>query len=197
MKNRLLTIVFAVVATTATSMFLFSCSKSVATPAGIAPQKMADALHAVLESDRTVYTRNVVNRLQNDEKVIKASEHWKDEKALPLPAQMFRMGAEMVQAKNAGFTYALLSTWPVNKQNSPKTEAEKAGLAFVDEKKGAENYYTEEVLGGKKYFTAVYADTAISPACVKCHNEHKDTPRTDFKLGDVMGGVVIRIPLAE
>ena len=193
MKHRLLTLAFALVATTACTTFLASCSKSAA--AGIAPKQMADALHAVMESDRTVYTRNVVNRLQNDEKVIKASEHWKDDKALPLPAQMFRMGAEMVQSKNAGFTYALLSKWPVNKQNNAKTDAEKAGLDFVDAKKGAENYYTEEMLGGKKYFTAVYADTAIAPACIKCHNDHKDSPRTDFKLGDVMGGVVIRIPM--
>ncbi len=193
MKNRLLTLVFTLAATGVTTLFLASCSKTAA--GGITPQKMTDAIHAVLESDRTVYTRNVVNRLQNDEKVIKASEHWKDDKALPLPAQMFRMGAEMVQAKNAGFTYSLLSKWPVNQQNKAKTDAEKAGLDFVDTKKGAENYYAEETLGGKKYFTAVYADTAIAPACVKCHNEHKDTPRTDFKLGDVMGGVVIRIPL--
>ena len=30
-----------------------------------------------MESDRTVYTRMVVNRLQNEEKVIKATEHFK------------------------------------------------------------------------------------------------------------------------
>jgi hypothetical protein len=46
-----------------------------------------------------------------------------------------------------------------------------------------------------KYFTAVYPDPAVAPVCVSCHNEHKDTPKTDFKLGDVMGGVVIRIPI--
>jgi len=39
------------------------------------------------------------------------------------------------------------------------------------------------------------AINTIAPACVSCHNEHADTPRTDFKLGDVMGGVVIRIPV--
>jgi hypothetical protein len=39
----------------------------------------------------------------------------------------------------------------------------------------------------------VYADIAVAPACVTCHNEHKDTPKNDFKIGDVMGGVVIRI----
>lgn len=156
---------------------------------------MADGLFAVMASDRAVYTKQVVARLQNDEKVIKASEHWKDDKALPLPAQMFRMGAETVAEKNAGFTYALLSLWPVNKQNAPKTDAEKAGLQFVSDKAGKENYYTEETLGGKKYFTAVYADVAVSKACVSCHNGHADSPRTDFKLDDVMGGVVIRIPV--
>jgi hypothetical protein len=162
--------------------------------ASVTPQQMADALHAVMEADRTVYTRMVVNRLQNDEKVIKASEHWQDDKALPLPAQMFRMGAEMAAQKNADFSYALLSQWPVNRQNVPKTDAEKAGLEFVagDARK---NYYAEETLGDTKYFTAVYPDVAVAPACINCHNSHKDSPRSDFKMGDVMGGVVVRIPI--
>lgn len=160
----------------------------------VTPQQMADALHAVMEADRTVYTRNVVNRLQNDEKVIKASEHWQDDKALPLPAQMFRMGAEMAAKKNSNFSYALLSKWPVNKQNVPKTDAEKAGLDFVAGNAG-KNYYTEETLGGKKYFTAIYPDVAVAPACINCHNDHKDSPRSDFAMGDVMGGVVVRIPV--
>jgi len=164
-------------------------------PVGISPQKFADAVHSVMKADRTIYTKKVVNRLQNEEQMIKASEHWEDDKALPLPAQMFRMGAEMVSKdKDAGFTYALLSNWPINKQNMPSTDVEKKGLEFVVANKG-KNFYSDEVLGGKKYFTAVYADTGVAEACIKCHNEHKDTPRKDFKLGDVMGGVVVRVPL--
>ena len=175
-------------------LVLWGCGTEKPQTRGISPQKMADALHAVMESDRTVYTRNVVNRLVKDEKVIEASEHWKDDKALPLPAQMFRMGAEMVSEKNAGFTYSLLSMWPINTQNAPKTDAEKTGLKYVVDNPGA-NYYTEEALGGINYFTAVYADTAVARACIDCHNEHKDSPRSDFKMGEVMGGVVVRIPL--
>jgi hypothetical protein len=171
---------------------VLGCGKS--DQGGLTPQKMADALHAVMSSDRTIYTRTVVNRLQNEEKVIKASEHWKDEKTLPLPAQMFRMGAEMVTEKKAGFSYALLSMWPVNKQNAPKTEVEGKGLKFIADNPG-KNYYEQEKLGDQQYFTAVYADTAVAQACVSCHNEHKDSPRRDFKMGDVMGGVVVRIPL--
>lgn len=160
----------------------------------IEPKDMADALHAVMEADRTVYTKYVIKRLANEEKVIKASEHWKDEKALVLPAQMFRMGSEYVAEGGANFSYGLLSSWPINSQNAAKTEAEKAGLAFIEENP-SEVYYGEETLGGKTYFTALYPDVAVVDACATCHNEHKDSPKTDFKVGDVMGGVIIRIPL--
>ncbi len=165
----------------------------------ISPKTMADALHLVMDSDRTVYTRKIVNRLVKKEKVIKASEHFEDDKALVLPAQMFRFGSELVAKRaekkpDVNFTYSLQSLWPVNRQNAPKTQAEKDGLKYVAENKG-KNYYTTETLGGQKYFTAVYADTGVAPVCVSCHNDHKDSPRRDFKLGDVMGGVVIRIPV--
>lgn len=189
-------VVAAMFALAGVTSLLTGCDKAeAARPSGFSAQQMADGLFTVMSSDRAVYTKQVVNRLQNEEKVIKATEHWKDEKTLPLPAQMFRMGAETVAEKKPGFTYALLSLWPINKQNEPKTDAEKMGLKFVAESKGATNYYTEEVLGGKKYFTAVYADVAVSAACVKCHNGHDDSPKTDFALNDVMGGVVIRLPL--
>lgn len=169
------------------------------TNASVPVKAMADALHLVMDSDRTVYTRLVVNRLVKKDKVIKASEHFKDDKALPLPAQMFRFGAEMTMKRaeelpDVNFSYSLQSNWPINKQNAPKTDAEKTGLKFVAEKKG-QNYYTTETLNGKKYFTAIYADTAVAPVCVACHNAHPDTPKKDFKIGDVMGGVVIRIPI--
>jgi len=167
---------------------------ALASAAGITPQSMADALHMVLDTDRTVYTKLIVNRLQNEEKVIKASEHWKEDKALVLPAQMFRAGAEMTHDKGATFSYSLLSLWPVNKQNKARTDAEKKGLQYVVDNKG-KNFYTEETLGGKKYFTAVYPDYAVVTACVACHNNHKDSPKKDFKIGDVMGAVVIRLPL--
>ena len=160
----------------------------------ISPQQMADAIHIVLDSDRTVYTKKIVNRLANEKKVIEADEHWEDNDALLLPAQMFRAGSELVQKKSKDFSYALLSLWPINSQNKPKTPVEEEGLKAV-EKNPNQPFYKKETLGGKPYFTAVYPDVAVSQACVTCHNEHKDSPRDDFELNEVMGGVVIRIPL--
>mgnify|MGYP001813140067 FL=1 len=165
----------------------------------VSVKSMADALHMVMDSDRTVYTKTIVNRLVKKDKVIKASEHFEDDQALALPAQMFRFGSEMVSERAAdnpdvNFSYSLLSLWPVNRQNAPKTDAEKEGLQYIVDNKG-KNYYTTEKLGDQEYFTAVYPDVGVAPVCVSCHNAHPDTPKTDFKLGDVMGGVVIRIPV--
>lgn len=191
--------IFAIAATSAAVASLLSftgCGEAEATAPGVSYEKMTDALHMVLDNDRAVYTKNVVGRLVKKEKVIKASEQWMEDKALPLPAQMFRMGAELTASKDAWFSYSLQSLWPINKSNAEgQTEVEKAGLEFVAANGGTAPYYGEETLGGKKYFTAVYADVAVAPVCVSCHNEHKDSPKTDFELGDVMGGVVIRVPM--
>lgn len=171
---------------------------SVAAPASQAEdmdyQQVSDLLHLVMSSDRTVYTRMIVNRLAVKEGVIKASEHFMDDKALVLPAQMFRFGAEMVAEETDAFSYSLLSLWPINKQNAPTTDLEKEGLQYISDNPG-ENFYGEEDLGGTTYFTAFYPDISVAEACSSCHNEHKDSPRTDFEGGDVMGGVVIRIPV--
>src|SRR5262249_21269556 len=85
-------------------LFLAACAQPPAA-GGVSPRQMADALFTVLSADRTVYTTRVVNRLQNVDKVVKATEHFEDDKALPLPAQMFRMGAELSSKKTEAFTY--------------------------------------------------------------------------------------------
>jgi Protein of unknown function (DUF3365) len=163
------------------------------TDGSITPKQLADTVYGVVSADRAVYAHEVVERLQDQENVIRASERYRDDRALPLPAQMFRMGADTARKSATGVTYALLSPWPINKQNAPRTEAEKMGLRRAAET--GQVHYAEEVLGGARYFTAVYPDRAVSPACVGCHNNHRESPRHDFKVGDVMGGVVIRILL--
>ncbi len=106
---------------------------------------------------------------------------------------MFRFGAEAVADETEDFSYSLLSLYPINKKNGPGTDLEQQGLQHVMDNE--ESFYGEEELGGPRYFAAVYPDFAVSEASVDCHNNHKDSPRTDIELGDVIGGVVIRIPM--
>jgi hypothetical protein len=158
------------------------------------PQEMADALHAVIAADREMYSRHILQRLGADEKLVKVSEHWQEDKALPVPAQFLRLGSEAVQQKGAEFHYILRSLWPVNPRNAPETAIEKTGLQTVLAHPES-NYYSEESLGGRRYFTAVYADVATVPSCVECHNSNAGATKKDFKVGDVMGGIIVRVPL--
>ncbi len=161
-----------------------------AKPGSMKLEDAADLLHAYASTSRTNYTASVVARAKKSG-CAKATEEWVEENGLPLPAQFTRATAEA--ARKAGkFTYALQSEWPVNKQNAPKTDFEKAAAKAVMNRKP---FYGQETLGGKTYFSAAYADIASNAACTSCHNDHADSPKRDFKLQDVMGDLVIRIPV--
>ncbi|GLQ33417.1 Tll0287-like domain-containing protein [Litoribrevibacter albus] len=179
----------------AAALSITGCGETEASK-GIEPKLYTDSLFAVMKADRTNYTKYIIKRLgPNGVGAIKPDEHWQDiENGALLPAQMFRAGAEAVAEMTDKFTYSLQSNWPINSQNAPKTAVEKEGLDFIAANPG-ENFYGEETLGDTTYFTAVYPDVAVSEACTSCHNKHKDSPKTDFKIGEVMGGVVIRVPL--
>lgn len=178
--------------------FAGSFLMSISTPLQAEPtyQIMADAIFQVIEADRAVYADLVVNRLAIEEEVIEASENYHEDSALPLPAQMLRASAERVRDNKSGLSYSLISPWPINNQNKTKTDTDIKGMDFIL-KNPDKNYYAEESIKGVSYFTALYADNAVSDACVGCHNKHRDSPKKDFKINDVMGAVKIRIQMMD
>ena len=72
--------------------------------------------------------------------------------------------------------------------NAPRAPMETDGLNAVAGDPSTPVYGTE-TLGEVDYFTAVYADLAVARACVTCQNNHVDSPRKDFELNEVMGGI--------
>ncbi len=160
----------------------------------ISPKKFADSLHAVIAADREAYARLVVERLAVENPKITVSRDWQAQGCLPTHAQLLRQAALSIQKRGAEFSYTLRSLWPINVNHGPQTEVEQAGLEAVARAPQAP-YYAEETLGGRSYFTAVYADTAVLASCAECHNRDTSSPRHDFKPGDVMGGIVVRVPL--
>lgn len=161
--------------------------------AGVPPDRASDWIHAVIDADRTTYTKHVVNRLQLEDKVIKAREHFREEKALPLPAQMLRMASQLV-AENGTFRYALISDAAINKSNLPKGDFESEGVRAVRADPGRP-WRTRVESGGRRYLLSLYPDRAVAQACIACHNTHPQSPRHDWKLGDVMGAVVVSVPV--
>jgi hypothetical protein len=162
--------------------------------ATVSTRKMADSLHAVIAADRQAYAELIVQRLNTGEPRVAVADNWRETHGLPPHAELLRTAAQNIQKSGAEFSYTLRSLWPLNPNYGPQTQAEQLGLEFVA-KNPSENYYAEELLGGRSYFTAVYADRATLPSCVECHNHHPRSSRRDLKVNDVMGGIVVRVPL--
>jgi hypothetical protein len=154
-------------------------------------RKLADSVHAVISADRQMYVELLEMQFQAG--AGQAIAIPKEGDALPGHAQMLRMANQRIQQRGAEFSYVLRSLWPIRESNGPQTEVEEIGLESVA--RNGQPFYTEEELGGRAYFTAIYPDRATLGSCVHCHNQNPLSPRRDFRPNDVMGAIVVRVPL--
>ncbi len=159
---------------------------------GLPIRVVADYLHAVLQADRTFYTQHVVERMEAM-LIVNATEKWREDRTLPLPAQFFKESSRGLQVRGKPFRYRLISLWPINQENEPESEKDRHALERVINY--GEVAEREIELEGRKYHQTIFPDRAVSRACVNCHNAHKGSPKRDFKLNDIMGGLEILIPL--
>jgi hypothetical protein len=160
----------------------------------ISPQDQADALHFVIAADREIYCQMYISRQTGDAPAPNASPSGKPVEPWPSPCEMVRRAAGLIQSKGAEFSYALRSLRPIDPRNEPQTELERRGLDFVTSHP-AQNYYGQEMLGGRRYFTAVYPDIPAVAACIECHNRRGASIPQRYQVGEVMGGTVVRVPL--
>jgi uncharacterized protein DUF3365 len=174
---------------------LFAVDKKPGASVGVAPETVADYLRAVIMAHRHFYTIHIANRLRQ-ERIVDVSENWKTTHSLPLPVQLVRETSEIAELTGPNVRYRLISQWPINKANAPATEFERRGLKEVQAR--PTRPYSSTVEGtAEQVFEAVYADVAVTAACVECHNAHPSSPKKDFKVGDVMGALVISFPMGK
>jgi hypothetical protein len=156
-------------------------------------ETVADYLYAMIEADREVYTKHVVERLQA-KGVVVASENWEYANTMPLPAQLLMESDRVLEKNGSGIQYRLISLWPINKRNVASGEFQKNGLnAILTHPTKPYTGYVK--VGQARYFQAVYPDLAVTQGCIACHNAHPESSKRDFKINDVMGAMVISIPV--
>lgn len=156
-------------------------------------KRVSDAINQVVMANRSVYTRHVAGRLALDNNFIKISENWEEQKALPVPSQLLHLGAgDVMNTSRGDIHYSLKSLWAINKSHFPDETHEREGLIYLLKNPG-KNYYKWVQVDSEKYFLGIYPDVAVEQACVGCHNGHSESPKRDFKKGDLMGALVVRV----
>lgn len=146
-------------------------------------EMLAKYILETVKAFRTAYVLLVVDHVK--ESGVQPKEEWvKDIHAIPLPAQFVKVaGADI-----GSFEIGLIGLTPVYKSNLPRTRAEAEAL----ERMIADPRQKILTFADGDQFKGLAADFAIVKGCVDCHNAHPDSPKRDFKKGDVMGALIVR-----
>jgi len=157
-------------------------------------KKMADCLHAVIAAHHEVYCRSIHKGVPGEQTSATSSVSSPEATNGPTHARVLDLAEQEIQTHGAEFSYALRSAWPIDESHGPQTQVELDGLKRVAAPL-AGAWYSEETLGGRGYYTAIYPVIATESSCVECHNHHPRSPRRDYRPKDVMGAIVVRLPL--
>jgi len=160
-------------------------------------KKTAQAVAAQIAADRSTYTDKVVAKLQagGSSFTFRDTKTLDDAHALPLPASFVHLTSAIVNSK--GFHQAdLVSLWNLNPDKKPATEDIRRALRALELRpEEPQDIVIDQ--GADARFIEVTADIASAQGCVDCHNTHPLSKKRDFRLNDVMGGLVISVPLVE
>ncbi len=149
----------------------------------------------ILEMVNSRYSSEVVERAQKKGLPVQADYH-KREGAIPLPATFtIDLGERLAQQNAAGVQVRLYSDYPFRTRTDggPRDDFETEALRQL--RLDPEHpYYRFEKIQDRPVLRYAIA-RRMGATCLGCHNHHPDSPRTDWKEGDVRGVVEIIRPL--
>ncbi len=147
-------------------------------------EQTARYLLATAKGFRTVYTQGVVEEARRGGTISK--EDWaKDDHAIMLPAQFIKAAGFEIKEYELG----LIGLSPIYKTNLPKTTAEEEALRRFVADPSIPMLTFKDGLQVK----GLMPDFATTQACADCHNAHPQSPKRDFRQGDLMGAIVVRL----
>ena len=158
-----------------------------------AAKMQVDALTAI----RTVYSDNVVN-VVSPHGIEVTHDYDKNDHAIPLPATLTFLIADRIGIANGGGRARLYSPYPFKWREAEgglRDEFQKQAWEKLNADPDTPVYGIVETANGPGLRYAV-ADR-MQASCIQCHNEHPDTPRHGWKVGDVRGVLEIELPLAH
>jgi len=152
-------------------------------------------LDAVITSIRDYYADHIVARIVeggNATPVIPDYETVPG--AIPIPATLSIELARVIDERQHGLRYRFVSDYPFkNRAPHPLDKFETAALATLRQRPGEPVYQFAGSLSG--YRLRYVAPVIMTAPCVSCHNTHPDSPKRDWRIGDVRG--IQEISLAE
>lgn len=163
----------------------------------IETQSMENAALSVLALNkaRSLYSERATDRAKKVEGITVTNQYHNLPGGIPNPATFTIELGEDITA-NTDNLIRLFSDYPFpsrQKEGGAKDDFEREALKYLT-KNPDQAFYRKELLNGKSSFR--YAEAVLmEPTCISCHNSYQNSPKTDWKVGDVRGVIEIAFPL--
>lgn len=136
------------------------------------------------------YSKEIVARVQDLAGLEVTHDFRATDNAIPLPTTLTIELSKEFESSGAQSSFRLISEYPFPLRKGRKlSDFDKRALASLVEGRQQE-FFDEGIDAEKRVFN--YATPVImTETCVACHNTRPDSPKLDWKVGDVRGALVI------
>ncbi len=149
--------------------------------------KNASLFSGVLTEFRTLYTSEVVNKAKQHGLEI-THDYATKEHAIPLPATLSMLLGKNLGERASESETMLYSPYPFpwrQEEGGLRDQFKEEAWRSLSQNPDKPFYRFIERDGHKRLRYAI-ADV-MRPACVQCHNSHPESPKTDWKAGELRG----------
>lgn len=150
-------------------------------------RRQASDLNSVIKSVRHYYAANVVGRiLAHPGQVQVIHDYETVPGAIPIPATLSLELGKVIGEQQSNITYRFVSDYPFANRAPHQLDAfERDALAAL--RKDASENIVSATAGLFSDSVRLVSPVTMAPACVACHNTHPESPKRDWKVGDVRG----------
>ena len=163
-------------------------------------RRQASDLNSVITSVRAYYARNVVGRILDSSDDTKVVHNYHDiPGAIPIPATLSIELGQVINSQQHNIGSRFVSDFPFKGRAPHKLDLFEINalklLRAVHKEKLVEKVSASALNDRVRLIVPV----VMGQACVNCHNTHPDSPKRDWKVGDVRGiqEVTISEPVAK
>src|SRR5271156_2676653 len=150
--------------------------------------RQASDLNSIISSVRGYYATNVVGRnLAAPGVVTKVVHNYEDfPAAIPIPATLSLELGHVISERQHNITYRFVSDYPfANRAPHPFDQFETDALRRL--RANPNQVLTDNSNSLFVDRVRLVAPVVMAAACVACHDSHPDSPKRDWKVGDIRG----------
>jgi adenylate cyclase len=149
--------------------------------------RQARDLNSVVSSVRAYYASNVVGRVLASPGSTKVAHNYETiPGAIPIPATLSLELGRVISEQQQNIAYRFVSDFPFKNRAPHTLDSFEAG-ALADLRNHPDQQLTEISASVFSDHVRLIAPVVMGPACVNCHNSHPESPKRDWKVGDVRG----------